>query len=388
MKTLKNIVMTQKIFCLGIILITLNIMPVIAQHSHDHPHYHHHPREVNFPDIPGYFTMSTDLHIHTVFSDGSVWPDIRVEEALKDKLDAIAITDHLEHQPHQDDIPHPDRNRAYEIAAEQVDKEELIVINGSEITRSMPPGHANAVFLDDANKLLVDDAIEAFREADAQGAFIFWNHPSWLRQAEDAVPPLSEMHLKLIDEKLLHGIEVVNMHRYSKKALQIALDHDLTIMGTSDVHGLIDWDYDVHHGGHRPVTLVFSEEYSKQGLQDALFKGRTVVWKDDLLIGKNEYMVPLINESLLIKTGNYLDGTSVYELEIENITGQKFILKNKSDYTFHHHADVITIDPYSTKRLLVKTIDRLDTIHLPFSVMNAIIAPDEYAIVKFNIDVN
>ena len=34
-----------------------------------------------------------------------------------------------------------------------VDKK-LIIINGQEITRSMPPGHINAIFLDDANKLL------------------------------------------------------------------------------------------------------------------------------------------------------------------------------------------------------------------------------------------
>jgi hypothetical protein len=38
---------------------------------------------------------------------------IRVEEALRDGLDGIAITEHLEWQPHLKDIPHPDRNRAY-----------------------------------------------------------------------------------------------------------------------------------------------------------------------------------------------------------------------------------------------------------------------------------
>ena len=27
----------------------------------------------------GKYLISTDLHIHTVFSDGSVWPDIRVD---------------------------------------------------------------------------------------------------------------------------------------------------------------------------------------------------------------------------------------------------------------------------------------------------------------------
>lgn len=60
--------------------------------------------------------LSTDLHIHTVFSDGAVWPSIRVEEARREGLDLIAMTEHLEYQPHAKDIPHPDRNRSYTIA--------------------------------------------------------------------------------------------------------------------------------------------------------------------------------------------------------------------------------------------------------------------------------
>ncbi|HLR31284.1 MAG TPA: PHP domain-containing protein, partial [Fodinibius sp.] len=175
----------------------ITAVSVQAQHSHSHAHPHtheHKAREIVFPDIPGYQTLSTDLHTHTVFSDGSVWPDIRVQEALKDKLDAVAMTDHLEYQPHKEDIPHPDRNRSYEIATEQAEDEDLIIIHGSEITRSMPPGHSNAVFIEDANKILVDDAMDAFREAKKQGAFIFWNHPFWLSQAADGMPPLSDMH--------------------------------------------------------------------------------------------------------------------------------------------------------------------------------------------------
>ena len=109
-------------------------------------------RRIVFPDIPGYKTLKCDLHQHTVFSDGSVWPTIRVNEALKDNLDAIAVTEHLEYQPHEHDIPHPDRNRAYEIEIDTGEKN-LIIINGSEITRSMPPGHTNAIFLNNVNKL-------------------------------------------------------------------------------------------------------------------------------------------------------------------------------------------------------------------------------------------
>ena len=36
------------------------------------------------PDIPGYVTLKCDFHTHTVFSDGNVWPTIRVQEAFKE----------------------------------------------------------------------------------------------------------------------------------------------------------------------------------------------------------------------------------------------------------------------------------------------------------------
>ena len=69
-------------------------------------------RHINFPDTERYQTLVVDLHTHSTFSDGHVWPTIRVSEALRDGLNAIAITEHLEWQPHLADIPHPDRNRA------------------------------------------------------------------------------------------------------------------------------------------------------------------------------------------------------------------------------------------------------------------------------------
>ena len=51
-----------------------------------------------FKSPEGKFFVSADLHIHTVFSDGSVWPTIRVEEALRDSIDLISLTEHLEYQ--------------------------------------------------------------------------------------------------------------------------------------------------------------------------------------------------------------------------------------------------------------------------------------------------
>ena len=55
----------------------------------------------------------------------------------------------------------------------------VIVIKGSEITRSMAPGHHNAIFISDSNPLDTKEYKDAFRAAKSQGAFIFWNHPGW-----------------------------------------------------------------------------------------------------------------------------------------------------------------------------------------------------------------
>jgi len=39
---------------------------------------------IHIPDVPGYVTLKCDFHIHTVFSDGLVWPSVRVEEAWRE----------------------------------------------------------------------------------------------------------------------------------------------------------------------------------------------------------------------------------------------------------------------------------------------------------------
>ena len=56
-------------------------------------------KEFRIPDLTDYKTLKCDFHIHTVFSDGDVWPTVRLAEAWEEGLDAIAITDHLEYNP-------------------------------------------------------------------------------------------------------------------------------------------------------------------------------------------------------------------------------------------------------------------------------------------------
>ena len=369
-------------------------------------------RSIDFPDPEGYVTLVADLHTHTVFSDGDVWPTIRIEEATKDGIDVISFTEHLEYQPHIEDIPHPDRNRSFELGQLAVSNSDLMVIKGAEITRQInddlkTPGHINAVFIQDANKLYRYDASrkeealaqfrpqatthspadeynaitrlwpaeQAIQEANAQSAFVFWNHPAWFAQRPDGIATLENIHKQFIADGLLHGIEVVNMHWFSEAALQIALDNNLTILGTSDVHQLIDWDYEPHHGGHRPVTLILADTNTEASVKEALFARRTVVWFNDLLIGEERNVVPLLKASLTIASASYTPDTTILEVTFRNVSDATFQLKNTSHYTFAEDDDYLVIPQHSETMIPVNVIERLSSVELKFEVLNAIVAP-------------
>jgi len=346
-----------------------------------------HDRAIHFPDVPGYYTLSCDLHEHTVFSDGSVWPNIRVQEALRDSMDAISLTEHLEHQPHAADIPNPDRNRSYEIARDQARAFPLIVIHGAEITRKMPPGHTNAIFIQDANALRKDDVMEVFREARDQGAFLFWNHPDWTGQVNDGIARLTPMHERLIREGFLHGIEVVNDRTYSDEALQIALDQNLAILGTSDIHGLVDWQFDVADGGHRPVTLVLARERTAESIREALFERRTIAWHKNNLIGREPELVSLIQASILVEKAEYFGARAIAVVTLRNESDADFLLANRSGFTLQEDADVVVLPHHSETRIHVRTGTQLENFDLVFEVLNAIRAPGLHPVVRWPVRV-
>ena len=347
-------------------------------------------REITFPDLDNYLTLVCDFHTHSVFSDGSVWPDIRVEEAQRDKIDVLAVTEHLEYQPHINDIPHPDRNRSYQLAT-KYSNSDLLIISGAEITRRMPLGHANAIFLEDANKLhsadeiagiVPKDDMRPFEAANKQKAFVFWNHPTW-RQEQYGDVVITEMHKTLFSKGYLHGVEVVNEFEYSEESLQIALDYDLTIIGNSDIHGLVDWDYEISEGGHRPVTLVFAKEKSEKAIKKALFKKQTVVWNRNTLIGREEWLLPLINASLEVVSVEYKRDAA--HVRIKNKSDVRFILKNNSSFNFFINSDLVEIPAQDTIKLSVLTKGVLESFSLEFEVQNAIFAPRKHPVIKLEV---
>jgi 3',5'-nucleoside bisphosphate phosphatase len=281
---------------------------------------------VNLPDIPGYVTLKCDFHMHTVFSDGDVWPTVRVDEAFRDGLDAIAITDHLEYTPKEDFLP-VDYNAAWKIAEPYARERNLILVHGTEITRKMPPGHFNALFITDATLISKDSVWDSFVEAAKQGAFIQWNHPGWKSQQPDGIPRMYEIHQRLIENGWLNGIEFFNESEFYPKVFTFCKEYNLAIMGNSDVHGTVSEFYTKPENTNRPMTLVFAKEKSHDSLKEALFAGRTLVYFRDMLAGKEELAKPFFYSCITIGSPFYQDEKNLF-LEVINKSDIPFYLTN------------------------------------------------------------
>ncbi len=281
---------------------------------------------VNLPDIPGYVTLKCDFHMHTVFSDGYVWPTVRIDEALRDGLDAIAITDHLEYTPKEDFIP-VDFNAAWKIGEEYAKERNLILVHGTEITRKMPPGHFNALFINNASLIARDSVWNSIEEAIKQGAFIQWNHPGWKSQEPDGIPKMYEIHQRLIKNGWLHGIEFFNSTDYYPLVFSFCKQFNIALMGNSDIHTVISEFYAGSENTNRPMTLVFAKEKSHDSLKEAMFAGRTMVYFRDMIAGKEEYAKPFFYQCISVGKPFYENDKSLF-FEVTNISDIPFYLVN------------------------------------------------------------
>ncbi len=244
------------------------------------------------PDIPGYRTLKCDLHLHTVFSDGEVWPTTRVMEAWRDGLDAISLTDHSDYNPHSDDVKN-DPARAYDLALPLAETLGIILIPGIELAEE--DIHCNALFVADWSSLRGGKLIETLQKARTQDAFVFWNHPGWKQPAE-WFPLIANAY----SGKLIQGMELVNGNSFYAETYPWVEERKLTILADSDAHAPMG---PACAGETRPITLVFARTADRAGVREALFGRRTAAWMGGEVWG-DESLLRMLWEGAIKVEGN------------------------------------------------------------------------------------
>ena len=312
---------------------------VFAQPTQQAPHPLEHAftdqfarTEIYLPQVNGMNFYKADLHIHSIYSDGDVTPDMRVLEAWYDGLDAISVTDHMEYRRIEREMfeymdkyiredlrkdgavntnimrQGPDAkgvlvdfNVAYNSAARKARDFGLLVIRGVEVTRKHN-GDYNAIFTTDNNALYDPDLAQTLRNARAQGAFITHNHPDYDKNNANTLTTVAN---SLYEQGLIDGVEVANGRKSWAYLYNHALEGGYTPMANSDAHEFIYWkygrpyDYDIPR--YRNMNLILANALTVDDLRDALKAGNSIAYSNNNLIGKSELLKALFTASVEFK---------------------------------------------------------------------------------------
>lgn len=293
--------------------------------------------------VGGYNVYKSDLHTHTVYSDGTVTPAFRVKEAWLEGLDIIAVTEHIEWRPSEDEFaaylsyegkPEPDLNTAVKIARKEAEYWDIFIIPGTEITRDgTTVGHFNALFTEDNNKVYDPDPVQAIRNAKKQGALVMHNHPGWWRTSID----FTETEKTAYAEGLIDGVEVMNYNEFYPGIIDRVRERGLFIAANTDIHASSAEDFN-SRGYMRPITLIMASERTEKGLREALEAGRTLAFGFNTLCGSEVLLSEFFKASVSVK----------------KLSGNAYMLTNNSSVPYvikANGSNQMHLDPFTTIRL-------------------------------------
>ncbi|MBE6251663.1 MAG: histidinol-phosphatase [Bacteroidales bacterium] len=334
-------------------------------------------REVVLPQVNGYNVYKADLHTHSIFSDGSVMPSYRVEEAWLDGLDIMAVTEHIEYRPREaeyveylkkyvdekydkgvncrigskgltEDGIMVDLNHCVKLSQKEAAKYGILIIPGAEITRNgTNVGHFNALFTTDNNLIYDPDPVQAVRNAKAQGALVQHNHPGWTRKDINMTPTEEIVY----GEGLVDGVEVMNVGEFYPGIIDRVQERGLFISANTDVHSTTAVGYTLY-GSLRPMTLVFAKENTLEAVREALEADRTLALGFNTLCGEEQLLKDFFAAGVKVRVIRQTGKT--VELAVTNTTSIPYTIRKGE-------ANQQKLDAFSTIRLSVskkaKTLD-------------------------------
>ena len=387
---IKNIVV---FFC----LVLISVIPAGAQYHYQdsknvemlrHSEYRTPVRtEILIPQVCGYNVYKSDLHTHSVYSDGQVTPQYRIREAWLDGLDIMAVTEHIEYRPNEEIFydylkeyaekeynpvakgldegnPMVDLNYAVKESQEEAAKYGLLIIPGTEITRSgSKVGHFNALFTTDNNLIYDKDPVQAIRNAKAQGALVMHNHPGWTRKNI----AMTETEVKAYGEGLIDGVEVMNGAEFYPGVIDRVREGNMFIAANTDIHASTAAEYN-EYGETRPMTLILAKDRSLDSIREALEAGRTIAYGFGHLCGSEEFLLELFKASVTLAP---VDGKKV---SLINMTSLPYIIKKEN-------GNPVRIPPFSTYNTSIPE----NAVTLSFTVLNLWTGADTHLKVELHL---
>ena len=345
-------------------LVLVTVLPSSAQYHYQdsknvemlrHSEYRTPVRtEILIPQVCGYNVYKSDLHTHSVYSDGQVTPQYRIREAWLDGLDLIAVTEHIEYRPNEEifyDYLKEYTNKEYKPGTKGLDKGKsmvdlnyavkesqkeavkygILIIPGTEITRSgNEVGHFNALFTTDNNLIYDKDPVQAIRNAKAQGALVMHNHPGWTRKNI----AMTETEEKVYGEGMIDGVEVMNGAEFYPGIIDRVREGKMFIAANTDIHASTAAEYNVL-GETRPMTLILAKDRSLESIRESLEAGRTIAYGFGHLCGSEELLLDLFKASVTLGP---VDGKKV---SLTNMTSIPYIIKKEN-------GNPVRIAPFST----------------------------------------
>lgn len=312
--------------------------------------------EIIIPQVNGMNVYKADLHVHTIFSDGGVTPDMRVLEAWYDGLDVIAITDHMEYRSVEKDMLRymdryardefrkneavntnitrhaPDEhgilvdfNVAYDLATRKAADYGIMVIRGVEITRK-EKGDYNVLFTTDNNAIYDPDIEQALRNARSQGAFIVHNHPDYDENTQNHLSLFAD---GLYEKGFIDGVEVANGRRTWWHLFTHAVSGGYTPFANSDAHDYIYWKYgrpgEYEIPRYRNMNLILADDLNENSIHEALKAGNTIAYSNNNLIGKRELLQALFESSIDFTVLNTI--ADKYHISVVNRSSLPYYLR-------------------------------------------------------------
>lgn len=357
--------------------------------------------EIILPQVKGYNIYKADFHIHTSYSDGRVTPAGRVDEAWRDGLDVIAITDHYEGRrneklamkvlaPYNKDgkptkyqsafdakCVKADFNAIHQEAVDRCEKSgyNMVIIKGCEMARnSKTHGHFNCLFLKDINTVYNYDLKEAFKKVHEQGGLVIHNHPAWNRDTSDKTP----FHEEVYNAGLIDGVEVVNGYSYYPPIVRRCIEEKLFMLGCTDAHGMTSHKYK-DCGTYRTMTFILAKENTEKAIKEALLKRRTIAYSGGNLIGEEMWLKEYLNAAVECRLVQESDNGNVRTYMLTNHTSIAYSMRlGKSIYK---------LEPFRTLSFKCTRNKENGKFEMPkFSVENMWHIDHQNLVIEFEID--